>query len=816
MILEGKSTEQVGGYSKKLNHAATSLMLSATQSSLYKFPIPSTVRELTTNGVDSINAKQIALSILSGERKESDFFADVDDLGNVDTQLYEDSKFDASYYDPKHLSADNNVYIHYTEKDEGREVITFSDYGVGLWGQNLLGYFEIGFSNKRLSMTQAGGYGLGAKTPIATDIEYFIVHTYYNGVTASFKVYEFTVIPFTPPFEEDGTVNTKYSFTREGVEDAVPFEFYGKPTNRKNGIVVEIPALRRDRRSYDSSIKEQLGYFTNVVYTRTPTYGDDRVVDLGLKVMYESENIIIPEVGRYTAPHIVLKVGNNYINYGKLDYEMLNRPALHGGYALKLDVNKVDIPPNRESIQYKAKSTNAINGRLALLETEALGYFDKLLSDDMNPLDKYRLLNAVTTRSVFDSVHDVHAIMASFIEDKSKLKGISTNPILATKPVGISFIVINVSRNRWSNNQPVSHTTVKSLTNLTANNVCITTTSIVAAKRKAAMLKESGSIYACIVPKDLESLTEADQTVLALYESAATFMSLEDFDSSSFITSDTIKLSAEEEKAEPVLTAKQMRERDGTISATKYQVSTGYAASIVRTRMNVSLSAEAKNYKYIIYGSAEDHEALQVVSRLHHCDSIIVLKISKPNILKIARLIPSCIHVTNFILKSDMISIDPKIVNSLVADVLRSELAKIEILTKSHHLPSVQNAANAIADFIDDNTRGTFKFDDFYTKTVTQMIKNVITKSAEYGGKRLPSTAGHIIDDSTQLTLAILPPETVLLIAKYQKIRSMYSGRLSTILSLFSNLRGGTEKEKAEKTKLMAFAIRALLKSKEI
>lgn len=76
--------------------------------------------------------KEIAIEILSGKASESDYFI------NREGEEYQDSNFDANYYDLDFLNQnDNDIVIKYKENDEGTgfcDTVSITDYGVGIGG----------------------------------------------------------------------------------------------------------------------------------------------------------------------------------------------------------------------------------------------------------------------------------------------------------------------------------------------------------------------------------------------------------------------------------------------------------------------------------------------------------------------------------------------------------------------------------------------------------------------------------------------------------------------------------------------------------
>lgn len=156
-VLTQEISEVSGGFSKKINGAAVGLMYDILQQHQYQFPIKSTIREIVSNGLDSITEKKIALAILSGSSKVEDFYIERDE------EIYADSKFDPAYYNKQFLSPNDNVEVtYYDGGDLEKDRIIIQDFGVGLGGKRLEGYFDLGFSSKRLNTKVLGKFGINS------------------------------------------------------------------------------------------------------------------------------------------------------------------------------------------------------------------------------------------------------------------------------------------------------------------------------------------------------------------------------------------------------------------------------------------------------------------------------------------------------------------------------------------------------------------------------------------------------------------------------------------------------------------------------
>lgn len=139
------------GMVKDIDEGALPMLYDNLQRSQYKYPIKSTVRELVSNGIDSVNERNYALAILKGEAKEDEFYytggnKDMDESILENKGVYKDSKFDPSYYDPKFLdpTADKVNVIYQERGPLERDLLRVVDKGVGLGGKRLMGYMKLG------------------------------------------------------------------------------------------------------------------------------------------------------------------------------------------------------------------------------------------------------------------------------------------------------------------------------------------------------------------------------------------------------------------------------------------------------------------------------------------------------------------------------------------------------------------------------------------------------------------------------------------------------------------------------------------------
>lgn len=154
-IIESNVAESKTGFKKRLDSNAEEVVLNIVQVNLYSYPFKSMVRELTSNALDSIREKRMALNIIKGVEKKEDYFEEREGA------IYSDSKFDPGYYNQKYLDPADKVTIEYhNQQDELRDLLIIKDTGVGLGGKRLEKFFTPGYSTKRLNRDVLGSYGL--------------------------------------------------------------------------------------------------------------------------------------------------------------------------------------------------------------------------------------------------------------------------------------------------------------------------------------------------------------------------------------------------------------------------------------------------------------------------------------------------------------------------------------------------------------------------------------------------------------------------------------------------------------------------------
>jgi len=351
------------GVEKKIDAGAEKLVYDILQQTQYSTPIQSSVRELTTNAWDSQREKEVAIEVLTGKAKSEDYY--IERHG----EQYEDSNFDASYYDLKHLDTENNtVELTYIQEEGTGFCDTFvvQDFGVGLGGKRLEGILNLGYSTKRNTSEGFGAFGLGAKVAFSTGVPMYTVETVHNGRRFKCVCYPYRTEFVISKFAKDGTMNDFITFS-DGTQ------VYYEKTSEKNNTIVSFGVKKHNRYSFRDAVDQQLIYIDGVNFTikDIEENGDDfvyRSKATKAEVVYNSESLIISNGTVFNRPHIVIvkdPSDESGINYGYVDFRELELQDMYGSIGFKCPMRQtyrnesgkeiviqegVSVTPSREKV----------------------------------------------------------------------------------------------------------------------------------------------------------------------------------------------------------------------------------------------------------------------------------------------------------------------------------------------------------------------------------------------------------------------------------------------------------------------------------
>jgi len=395
------SKDEIVGIKKEIEEGSLELIFNALQSDIYSQPMRSFVRETISNALDSIIEKNVFRKIHGGDPVDKYF------LQRQDGALLKDSEYDSTYYSIDHLSQTDKVSVLY-EEGNPRDKITIIDYGVGLGGKRLKGFFKLGYSSKRNFLTARGLYGLGSKSALSTGVDYFIMTTVYNGYKTSFMIYNRDYDPITPD-SPDGKLDVwKVTMANDEVVDK---NIYWEKTGEQNSCTISVEVKKHNKKTYIKAVKEQFQYFNGAVNLQVKNLDiSDEFDSLNERPEYESEHLLIPKYSTYSSPHILV----DGISYGVVNWSELELENRRGRIALKVSANDVDITQNRETLKWTDKTKSTILNAIRIAEDEAGEYVRQniQIKDEDNV---FALNDAYNNSSARGGSHNVTNTFSSFL-----------------------------------------------------------------------------------------------------------------------------------------------------------------------------------------------------------------------------------------------------------------------------------------------------------------------------------------------------------------------------------------------------------------
>jgi hypothetical protein len=350
-LLTDNVVESDQGFRKEIDEDGLGMVMDNLQKYQYQFPIQSTVREIASNAVDSHRERENVKKILKGEAQVSDFYVE------REGKVFEASKFDRLYYDLLWLSDCPNIKIDYFERDDyDRDLLRFTDYGVGLGGKRLEGFFSLSYSTKRLNKSALGKFGIGAKAPLSTGVESYRMTSYYNGRKFSFDIYSRKVDSVIGRWDDEGRNNQEHVFDNGYV-------FYSEPTLEKNGVVIEVEVKKHQRSAVRDAIQKQLLYFDSVEFFVHGAYGVNQIPVM-TEIFFKNNDFVISRNNLYTKPHLVLGVPGAEVNYGLINWEELELEARTGNIGIIVDGSEIEITPSRESVIWSQATKDVVLNKL--------------------------------------------------------------------------------------------------------------------------------------------------------------------------------------------------------------------------------------------------------------------------------------------------------------------------------------------------------------------------------------------------------------------------------------------------------------------
>lgn len=386
--IDRETTDHHSGLERTIDSGAHRLVLDILQATQYSTPIPSSVRELTTNALDAQREKEMAIAILTGSKKPEDFYI------RREGEQYRDSNWDPSYYSLAHLdTTTDGVELVYHERNGTGFCDTFSvtDHGVGIGKGRLEGVFRLGFSTKRNTQHNFGAYGLGAKVALSTGVPMYSVRTVYNGRLVTADCYPYKTV-FTVPRFNMVTGQENPSMT---LSDGTILHY--EEVSELNGTTVSFNVKSHNREAFRRAVREQLLYIEGVSFTVVSDRGTEHV-EVGAEVVYNSDCLILGDSSIFSTPHIVVvKSPGDMVGivYGQIDFRELELQQLYGCAGLKCPIRQsyrdedgkeivlqegVSVTPSRERVVWDDSTKAFIQSLLLKAREEA----ERLLEDKLS------------------------------------------------------------------------------------------------------------------------------------------------------------------------------------------------------------------------------------------------------------------------------------------------------------------------------------------------------------------------------------------------------------------------------------------------
>jgi hypothetical protein len=412
MAIHTEETKEItSGFAKGIEASAVGLIMQNLQKSQYQYPVKSTIREIVCNGIDSIVDRNAALDILNGAPVSKYFAEDKADA------VFQDSRFNPEYYDPKWLSNDEFVYITYKEgENQEKDCIVIHDNGTGLGGKRLEGYFQLGYSTKRLSKLSLGKFGIGAKSALSVGVQFYNVVSRYNGMKFSFNIYSADVNSIVPKFNLDTGIENPFVwfgtdvFDSGGAQTQSKFKVYYEPTEEMNGLTITIEAKKHHKAQYVDAVKSQLLYFPNIQFNIQNSFG---LTPISYKagIIYEDEFIVLSDNNMWSKPHLLL----NNVNYGYINFEELEMEDKSGNIGIKVRPEDIEVNPSRESVIWSEETKAMVLTRFKNVVGIATEFIQREL-EETDFVKWFRVCYQISARSWDKSSTNIVNRLASIID----------------------------------------------------------------------------------------------------------------------------------------------------------------------------------------------------------------------------------------------------------------------------------------------------------------------------------------------------------------------------------------------------------------
>ena len=234
--------------------------------------------------------------------------------------------------------------------------VYFKDFGPGISEERMADVFvNYGSSTKRISNTQTGGYGLGAKTPFA----------YTDNFTIT------TVVD-----------KTRYTYIAaiEGNKSGKIYLMEKESTDEENGTEISIPIESKDQRTFEEEIISTVCFwktlptlknFRNQSFYRFPEISEFTITEKDYNVNFSSNCVVlvdeIPYFMEMTELLEKIKIGRTYYLRNKI-------------IIIPVKTGEISISANRETIHWDEITIKKITKKVR-------DYIDKITKEIQEKID---------------------------------------------------------------------------------------------------------------------------------------------------------------------------------------------------------------------------------------------------------------------------------------------------------------------------------------------------------------------------------------------------------------------------------------------
>lgn len=280
----------------------------------------------------SISDENIALVI---ELASKDLYSNP--IGSIIREITSNC-FDAN----KESGSENPILIEiYTDYEDDTKYITFKDNGLGISPERMEDIYMKWFSStKRSNNIEIGGFGIGSKSPLSYQNQFFIT-TIQDNIKYEYILSKTDTVP---------SLTLLNSFN----------------TQEHSGTTIKVEVLEKDLFTFHQEFKRQLSYFEKVHIKSYYVYNNDFK-------LYKNEHFIYKDSEQpYESMHIAL----GQVTY-KIDWQALNRKEIKCPIGIRFNIGDLTVSMNRETIRYNEETIEKINKKIDLVLGELKKIYDK-------------------------------------------------------------------------------------------------------------------------------------------------------------------------------------------------------------------------------------------------------------------------------------------------------------------------------------------------------------------------------------------------------------------------------------------------------